>query len=58
MGVVMVPPMPAFYNAPQSLDDVVDHVVSRVLDQFDLSVPQARRWTGLADTRSATDLPR
>jgi 4-hydroxy-3-polyprenylbenzoate decarboxylase len=58
MGVVMVPPMPAFYNAPQSLDDVVDHVVSRVLDQFDLSVPQARRWTGLADARSATDLPR
>jgi 4-hydroxy-3-polyprenylbenzoate decarboxylase len=58
MGVVMVPPMPAFYNAPQSLDDVVDHVVSRVLDQFGLSAPQARRWTGLADARSATDLPR
>jgi 4-hydroxy-3-polyprenylbenzoate decarboxylase len=58
MGVVMVPPMPAFYNAPQSLDDVVDHVVSRVLDQFGLSAPQARRWTGLADAPSATDLPR
>ena len=58
MGVVMVPPMPAFYNAPQSLDDVVDHVVSRVLDQFGLSAPQGRRWTGLAAARSAAGLPR
>src|SRR5262249_5019686 len=51
MGAVMVPPMPAFYNHPTSLDDVVDHIVARVLDQFDLSAPGARRWTGLADAR-------
>ncbi|MEV4597070.1 hypothetical protein AB0K15_06665 [Amycolatopsis sp. NPDC049253] len=47
MGAVVVPPMPAFSHRPQSLDDVLDHVVARVLDQFGLSAPAARRWTGL-----------
>ncbi|GAA1322782.1 non-oxidative hydroxyarylic acid decarboxylases subunit B [Pseudonocardia xinjiangensis] len=46
MGVVLVPPMPAFYNHPQSVADVVDHIVSRVLDQLGLPAPEARRWTG------------
>lgn len=53
MGAVMVPPMPAFYNHPRSVDDVIDHIVARVLDQFDLPAPRARRWTGLADARRA-----
>ena len=53
MGAVMLPPMPAFYNHPASVDDVVDHVVSRVLDQFDLPAPAARRWTGLAAARAS-----
>jgi flavin prenyltransferase len=47
MGAVVVPPMPAFYNHPDSVADVVDHIVTRVLDQFDLPVPMARRWAGL-----------
>ncbi|MEV5148100.1 non-oxidative hydroxyarylic acid decarboxylases subunit B [Streptomyces sp. NPDC052727] len=47
MGAVMVPPMPAFYNGPETIDDVVDHIVARVLDQFGLSAPGARRWGGL-----------
>ncbi|GAA4833835.1 non-oxidative hydroxyarylic acid decarboxylases subunit B [Saccharopolyspora rosea] len=51
MGAVMVPPMPAFYNHPESVDDIVDHVVTRVLDQFDLPAPAARRWTGLPHRR-------
>ena len=46
MGVAIVPPMPAFYNHPQTVDDIVDHVVARVLDQFHLPAPLARRWTG------------
>ena len=49
MGAVIVPPMPAFYNHPHNLDDMVDHIVARVLDQFGLPAPRARRWTGLAD---------
>jgi flavin prenyltransferase len=47
MGAVLVPPMPAFYNHPESVADVVDHIVSRVLDQLDLPAPGARRWTGI-----------
>ena len=47
MGVAMVPPMPAFYNHPHTIDDVTRHVVARVLDQFGLNDPQARRWQGL-----------
>ncbi|MEU2616792.1 non-oxidative hydroxyarylic acid decarboxylases subunit B [Streptomyces sp. NPDC007157] len=47
MGVRMVPPMPAFYNHPRSVDDIVDHVTARILDQFDLPFPAARRWEGM-----------
>lgn len=46
MGVTILPPMPAFYNHPQSLDDMVDHIVARVLDQFDIEADFARRWDG------------
>ena len=55
MGAVMVPPMPAFYNNPQSTGDIVDHVLHRVLDQFDLPAPDARRWGGLREARDEFD---
>jgi flavin prenyltransferase len=48
IGVAIVPPMPAFYHHPASVDDIVDHLIARVLDQFGLAAPAARRWTGLA----------
>ncbi|MEU9448929.1 non-oxidative hydroxyarylic acid decarboxylases subunit B [Streptomyces sp. NPDC048277] len=51
MGVRLVPPMPAFYNHPRSVDDIVDHIVARVLDQFDLPAPAARRWEGMRAAR-------
>ncbi|GAA2447619.1 non-oxidative hydroxyarylic acid decarboxylases subunit B [Streptomyces sp. NPDC051041] len=57
MGVRMVPPMPAFYNHPESVDDIVDHVVARVLDQFDLPAPAARRWQGMRAARSLRPAP-
>ncbi|MFE7609708.1 non-oxidative hydroxyarylic acid decarboxylases subunit B [Streptomyces celluloflavus] len=47
MGARMVPPMPAFYNHPRSVDDIVNHVTARVLDQFGLPFPAARRWEGM-----------
>jgi 4-hydroxy-3-polyprenylbenzoate decarboxylase len=50
MGVVMLPPMPAFYNHPQTVDDVVDHIVARVLDQFGIAAPFAKRWDGHMQT--------
>ena len=46
MGVTMLPPMPAFYNHPQSVDDVVNHIVGRVLDQLKIDAPFAKRWDG------------
>jgi 4-hydroxy-3-polyprenylbenzoate decarboxylase len=46
MGVVILPPVPAFYNHPSSIDDLVEHTVSRMLDQFGVAAPHATRWTG------------
>jgi len=46
MGVVMMPPMPAFYNHPQTLDDMIDHIVARTLDQFGIEAGFAKRWDG------------
>src|ERR1044071_4945413 len=46
MGLSIVPPMPAFYNHPQTVDDIVNHIVARVLDQFDIPSPFAKRWDG------------
>ena len=50
MGVVMLPPMPAFYNHPQTVDDVVDHIVARALDQFGIPAAFAKRWDGQMQT--------
>ena len=46
MGATVLPPMPAFYNRPRTVDDIVEHTVSRVLDQFGLDVGGAERWSG------------
>ncbi|MFD8000390.1 non-oxidative hydroxyarylic acid decarboxylases subunit B [Streptomyces mirabilis] len=51
MGVTMLPPMPAFYNRPASVDDIVDHIVVRVMDQFGLDSERAVRWNGPATAR-------
>jgi flavin prenyltransferase len=47
MGVSICPPVPAFYNKPASIDDIVDQTVVRVLDQLELNVSTPARWTGL-----------
>jgi len=46
IGAVVLPPMPAFYNHPQTIDDVVEHTVARILDQFGLELPDTTRWSG------------
>jgi 4-hydroxy-3-polyprenylbenzoate decarboxylase len=46
MGVVILPPVPAFYNHPNTLDDMINHIVMRALDQFEIHVDAARRWDG------------
>jgi len=47
MGGIIFPPVPAFYQRPQTVADLVDHSVSRVIDLLGLPQPDAQRWTGL-----------
>lgn len=44
MGVVIMPPVPAFYARPRSLDEMVDHTVGRALDHFGIELNLVRRW--------------
>lgn len=45
LGAIIAPPVPAFYNRPKTLDDVVDHTVGRLLDLFDLDTGKVKRWS-------------
>ncbi|HAR90751.1 MAG TPA: 3-octaprenyl-4-hydroxybenzoate carboxy-lyase [Gammaproteobacteria bacterium] len=46
IGAIIAPPMPAHYINPQSVDDLVDHHVGRILDLFDLDPGLVKRWQG------------
>ena len=46
MGAVIFPPIPAFYNHPQTVDELINHIVGRVLDQFGFDMPGLKRWSG------------
>ncbi|MDM9615110.1 UbiX family flavin prenyltransferase [Kosakonia cowanii] len=48
LGAVIMPPVPAFYHRPQSVMDIVDQTVNRVVDQFDIELPEDlfTRWQG------------
>ncbi|MDP9551307.1 UNVERIFIED_ORG: 4-hydroxy-3-polyprenylbenzoate decarboxylase [Enterobacter mori] len=48
LGAIIMPPVPAFYHRPTSLDDVINQTVNRVLDQFDIDLPEDlfTRWQG------------
>jgi flavin prenyltransferase len=55
MGVVILPPVPAFYNNPQNLDDMINHIAMRVIDQFDIHLDVINRWDGvLLDRKRST----
>jgi flavin prenyltransferase len=54
MGVVMLPPVPAFYNRPRTIDDIVNHTVQRALDQLGIHMDVVSRWDGVM-TRGAKD---
>ncbi len=47
MGGIVFPPLPAFYNRPASIDDIVNDTVARVLDMFALGPALAAAWPGL-----------
>src|ERR687884_1458437 len=50
MGVCILPPVPAFYNRPQNLDDVINHITMRTLDQLDIHLDVMNRWDGVLAT--------
>jgi hypothetical protein len=45
-GGIIVPPVPAFYHHPQTVDDIIDQTVGRVFDLFGLDAGAVRRWEG------------
>jgi 4-hydroxy-3-polyprenylbenzoate decarboxylase len=51
MGAIIAPPVPAFYAKPETIEDMVDHTVGRVLDLFDIDVGVAHRWGEQEDSR-------
>jgi 4-hydroxy-3-polyprenylbenzoate decarboxylase len=55
MGAIICPPMPAFYGAPQTVDDIIDHTVGRILDQFGLDTGTVKRWEGPPGERGWRD---
>jgi 4-hydroxy-3-polyprenylbenzoate decarboxylase len=57
MGAVIAPPVPAFYNRPQSVADVVDHTVTRLLDLFDVHTSDTPRWDGRMDAGARAPVP-
>ena len=46
-GAIVYPPVPAFYQMPKTLDDMIDHTVGRVLDLFGIETGTVDRWQGL-----------
>ncbi|TLX94802.1 MAG: phenolic acid decarboxylase subunit B, partial [Thaumarchaeota archaeon] len=44
IGVVILPAMPGFYNKPKSVDDMLDHVIGKCLDQFGIDHDLFKRW--------------
>jgi 4-hydroxy-3-polyprenylbenzoate decarboxylase len=46
MGGIVLPPMPAFYQRPSTVDDIVDHTVARILDRIGLGQSLVPEWTG------------
>jgi 3-polyprenyl-4-hydroxybenzoate decarboxylase len=54
MGVVISPPLPAFYTRPASIDAMVDHSVSRILDQLGIHL-DVNRWSGDMAAQERTD---
>lgn len=46
-GGIIYPPVPAFYTKPESIDDLVNHTLYRILDLFNIDIPDLKRWKGL-----------
>ncbi len=47
MGAILFPPVPAFYQRPRGLEDIIRHSIGKILDLFDIEVPDFKRWAGV-----------
>jgi 4-hydroxy-3-polyprenylbenzoate decarboxylase len=56
-GAIVMPPMPAFYTLPRSLDELITHTACRALDLFDIDVGRLQRWGEDIDVRAARQRP-
>jgi 4-hydroxy-3-polyprenylbenzoate decarboxylase len=55
LGAIIAPPMPALYTRPQTIDDLVNHSVGRVLDLFDIDAGILKRWAGPENMSEGSD---
>jgi polyprenyl P-hydroxybenzoate/phenylacrylic acid decarboxylase-like protein len=55
MGAIVMPPVPAFYVMPKSIDELVAHTVGRVLDLFGVPAAKVKRWEGLKGNPATPD---
>lgn len=46
MGAVILPPVPAFYHLPKTIDDIINQTIGKILDQFDIDHSLFHRWSG------------
>jgi 4-hydroxy-3-polyprenylbenzoate decarboxylase len=54
-GAIVMPPVPAFYPLPQTVDEIVDHTIGRALDLLGIEADAVRRWSGTAKKRRAPE---
>jgi polyprenyl P-hydroxybenzoate/phenylacrylic acid decarboxylase-like protein len=55
MGAIVMPPVPAFYAMPKTIEDLVAHTVARILDLFGVHSPRLARWQGMKGTPQERD---
>jgi flavin prenyltransferase len=56
-GSIVFPPVPAFYDRPASLDEMVNHTVGRLLDLYNLDAGLVRRWSGKPEVAGRSEIP-
>ena len=55
LGGILLPPVPAFYHSPRTIEDLIDHAIGKVLDLFDIDHSLFKRWEDSTDKRELRD---
>ena len=51
MGAIILPPIPSFYHQPKSIQDIIDHIIGKILDHFKIEHQLYKRWSGVKQNR-------